>query len=117
MATDQRDEASPDLPGIADNPGKLSQQTTDFRPGPTTAGPRSGPAPAGSSTTQPTAFGRYSVRSVLGTGGFATVYLGHDTQLDRAVALKVLRGGPDLPAAEGDPFPPAARRLAPLALR
>ena len=36
------------------------------------------------------AFGRYEVRRTLGAGGFGAVYLGHDTQLDRPVAIKVL---------------------------
>jgi class 3 adenylate cyclase len=39
----------------------------------------------------PRAFGRYEVRQILGTGAFGIVYLGHDTQLDRPVAIKVLR--------------------------
>jgi uncharacterized RDD family membrane protein YckC len=40
----------------------------------------------------------YEVRSVLGTGGMGTVYLAHDTALDRPVAVKVLR-----PEVAGDP--------------
>ncbi len=38
-----------------------------------------------------TRLAHYEVRSVLGTGGMGTVYLAHDTALDRPVALKVLR--------------------------
>jgi len=42
---------------------------------------------------------RYALQRVLGKGGMATVYLGHDRKHDRAVALKVLR--PDLAASLG----------------
>jgi serine/threonine protein kinase len=38
----------------------------------------------------PTRLGRYVVRRRLGSGGFATVYLAHDEQLDAEVAIKVL---------------------------
>ena len=60
----------------------------------------------------PKAFGRYHVRNALGAGGFGTVYLGHDTELDRAVAIKVLRGGPNVPNDEAERFLKEARRLA-----
>src|SRR5262249_42984210 len=42
------------------------------------------------------------------------VYLGHDTQLDRPVAIKVLRGGPEVAPAEAERFLREARRLAQL---
>ena len=35
--------------------------------------------------------GQYEVREVLGRGGMATVYLAHDSELDREVAIKVPR--------------------------
>jgi serine/threonine protein kinase/Tol biopolymer transport system component len=37
-----------------------------------------------------TALGRYEVRSLIGAGGMGEVYLAHDTQLRRPVALKLL---------------------------
>ena len=40
-------------------------------------------------TKMPSSIGRYEIRSVLGGGAFGKVYLGHDQQLDRQVAIKV----------------------------
>lgn len=60
----------------------------------------------------PAAFGRYEVRRLLESGGFGAVYLGHDAQLDRAVAIKVLHSESARSLAEGDPFLEEARRLA-----
>jgi class 3 adenylate cyclase/tetratricopeptide (TPR) repeat protein len=52
------------------------------------------------------------VRRTLGSGGFGDVYLGHDTQLDRPVAIKVLRAPPGRPQADSDRPLQEARRLA-----
>jgi serine/threonine protein kinase len=41
--------------------------------------------------TEPSQIGRYQVRRVLGHGGFATVYLAYDPELERYVAIKIPR--------------------------
>jgi serine/threonine protein kinase/predicted ATPase len=82
-------------------------QTTDLNP----RSPAD-PVPAAVSALPPEAFGRYRVKNALGGGGFGTVYLGHDTELDRPVAIKVLRGGANTPIDEAERFLKEARRLA-----
>jgi predicted Ser/Thr protein kinase len=47
--------------------------------------------------TLPEQFGRYRVTKQIGKGGMGSVYLAHDTQLDRSVALKVPHFGVDSP--------------------
>src|SRR4051794_15060952 len=46
------------------------------------------PVPVDSSPT-PQRIGRYRVEKILGQGGFGLVYLAHDEQLQRLVAVKV----------------------------
>jgi serine/threonine protein kinase/predicted ATPase len=116
MTAEQREAASPGLAGGSENPATVSQQTTAFTPdsaapAPTRPAPTV-PAPPGPTPVPPAAFGRYQVRRTLGAGGFGTVYLGHDTQLDRPVAIKVLRAGSGQLQMEGDRALQEARRLA-----
>jgi serine/threonine protein kinase len=62
--------------------------------------------------SRPAAFGRYQVQRELGAGGFGNVYLGHDTQLDRPVAIKVLRASPSRDGASVEQALLEARKIA-----
>jgi serine/threonine protein kinase/predicted ATPase len=79
-----------------------------------TPGTPDGPSTKKDVPGPPAAFGRYEVRNSLGVGGFGAVYLCHDTQLNRPVAVKVLRGGPDVSQTGVERFLQEARRLAQL---
>jgi class 3 adenylate cyclase/predicted ATPase len=94
-------------------PALAAQWTPDSTPK-ASAGPPSAPASPKIVPVPPAAFGRYQVRRALGEGGFGAVYLGHDTQLDRPVAIKVLRAESGQAPAEGEQCLQEARRLAKL---
>lgn len=71
------------------------------------------PAVGGTSEERlPAAFGRYRVESVYRRGGFGTIYIAHDPQLDRKVAIKVPRR--DLFQEDTAAFLQEARRVAQL---
>src|SRR5258705_153868 len=113
MVAERREAVQPNLAGGAETPAMLPQQTMDLTPAPASR-PPTGPASPADAVAPPAAFGRYQVRRALGSGGFGAVYLGHDTQLDRPVAIKVLHAGSATSQAEGERFLQEARRLAQL---
>ena len=55
---------------------------------------------------QPVKLGRYEIRSELGRGAMGRVLLGHDPEIDRQVAIKIVQGLPELDGEDRD----AARR-------
>ena len=113
MTAERREAASTNPAGGAENAATVCHQATDLLPDPADGAPTR-LAPPSSPASPPAAFGRYQVRRALGSGGFGVVYLGHDSQLDRAVAIKVLHAGPATPQAESEHFLQEARRLAQL---
>ena len=103
------DSALPSPAAGLEESASASNQTMDLTPG-----PPDGPSTKKDVPAPPAAFGRYRVRHALGDGGFGTVYLCQDTQLDRPVAVKVIRGGPEVSQTGAERFLQEARRLAQL---
>jgi WD40 repeat protein/sRNA-binding protein len=95
---------------------------TPFRPtSARTVAPTSAITPAGPDVTRQTvaaeggeAVGRFRLRRELGAGSFGTVYLAHDTLLDREVALKLPHPGSIVGARAKERFLREARAAAQL---
>ena len=84
---------SPRNPTSNEPPGTQFQSPDSTEPwiakSPTTPPRSNGESPVFEEVPVPDRIGRYRIERVLGSGGFATVYLGYDEDLQRRVAVKV----------------------------
>src|SRR5260221_8739892 len=67
-----------------------------------------------SAASTPTHIGRYRIEKALGRGGFGLVYLAHDDQLQRLVAIKVPHAELVAESQEAEAYLTEARNVAKL---
>ena len=97
-------------------PTEANDSTPDPLPQPLLAAAQSarGSGPAAWSSGAPRRLGKFELLEELGVGAFGTVFRARDTELDRTVAIKVLRAGGLASQEEIDRFLREARSLAQL---
>lgn len=93
----------------------IQPETVDLKaaPTPSTTDPVLPRHPQATAAAQPARVGRYDIRETLGAGTFGTVYLAHDEDLNRHVAIKMPRHAPAA-GFSSDAFRNEARNLASL---
>jgi hypothetical protein len=108
-------QAAVDQPPDSSLVEELMERLLGARPenDPAPTGETARPAPA-ASVPPPQRIGRYRIERLLGEGGFGRVFLGHDDELIRPVAIKIPRQERILQAEDVEAYRAEARTLAAL---